>query len=203
MVTAAPAPLPGAQPGRVWVVISGAVAVRRVPASRPALRRRSCGREAGDELGMRPPPPGETECPEFCGGTVIVVDLSQPRHRRRSRRRGSGRSLLRHGSAARPAASGGRRSRVRARRAVRRWCPRPGRYRAPARPGAGPLPTGPHRGRRRSLCCSGTPAFCCPPDARGRAVCSALPGRPRGHARAGGPCHLAAARSSTRYHTCR
>ena len=106
-----------------------------------------------------PPPPGETECPEFCGGTVIVVDLSQPRHRRRSRRRGSGRSLLRHGSAARPAASGGRRSRVHPRRAVRRWCPRPGRYRAPARPGAGPLPTGPHRGSRRSLCCSGTAGF--------------------------------------------
>jgi hypothetical protein len=30
--------------------------------------------EAGDELGVRPPAAGETEFPEFSGGTVIVVD---------------------------------------------------------------------------------------------------------------------------------
>jgi hypothetical protein len=30
--------------------------------------------EAGDELGVSAAAPGEAELPEFCGGTVVVVD---------------------------------------------------------------------------------------------------------------------------------
>jgi hypothetical protein len=79
--------------------------------------------EAGDELDVSAAASGEAELPQFCGGTVVVVDCLI---------RGVGVDLA--GAVAvdlcpdvaeksRPAAIRGRRSRVRARRAARLWWP--------------------------------------------------------------------------------
>jgi hypothetical protein len=56
------------------VVVISVVAVRRAPTSRWVLRRQYAVQEVGDDLVVSTAASGEAELPEFCGGTVIVVD---------------------------------------------------------------------------------------------------------------------------------
>jgi hypothetical protein len=64
----------GSAAGAVCVVITGAVAVWRVPPVDGFCAGGHAVEEVGDELGVAAPTAGETELPEFCDGAAVVVD---------------------------------------------------------------------------------------------------------------------------------
>ena len=59
---------------RSTVVVIGVVAVRRVPPVDGFCVGGHAVEQAGDEFGVSAAAAGEAGLPEFCGGTVVVVD---------------------------------------------------------------------------------------------------------------------------------